>query len=226
MLLINRIKEWVTTVLGLVLLAGAGYLLFLGKITAGEFLAFLPVCIGLFWAKNSFITDMLKPGKGTAAVLLLLMLTSTACHTSRTIATPPSVTSSSSINNISDGGETQQGYTKPDSSSIKALLYCDSLGNVQMKYIAELLMGNAVKPKVSIKDNYIYLQCKIDSAQVYNKYSRFYRSKTDTVTQTEYLPGVTTNELTWAQSTMVKLGWLFIASVILFILYIVYKRKF
>jgi len=184
----KRLKEWITTLIGLALLAGAGFMLYKGKITTGEFTAFLPVCLGLFWAKNSFITDLTKIGKGGAAVILVL-LTLTACRTSRLPAAPslPTTTSSSSANTTTSGGETQNGYTKPDSASIKALMACDSLGNVYIKQIASLQTGHSVKPSVSIQDNYIYLKCDVDSLAVYNKWLRFYDTTSDTASSIQVL---------------------------------------
>ena len=82
-MLLDRLKEWITSLLGLLLLAGAGYLLYLGKITMGEFSAFMPVCLGLLWAKNSFITDIFK-AKGGAVLLILLWAMSATCHASPT----------------------------------------------------------------------------------------------------------------------------------------------
>lgn len=227
-MLVKRIKEWITTVLGMILLAGSAFLTYKGTITIGEFTAFLPVCMGLLWAKNSFITDLTKLGKGGAAVITLLLITSTGCRTQLGSAPPvsPISTSSSSASTVSSGGERQEGYTKPDSASIKALLYCDSIGNVQMRYIAKLESGRNVKPEMKIKDNYIYLKCTVDSAEVWNKWSRFREQKSDTVTETRYLPGEVTNVLTWFQKFMIKLGWAFTLSFVLFVLWILYKLKF
>jgi len=226
-MIVKRLKEWITTVLGLLLLAGACFLLYQGKITAGEFTAFLPVAIGLFWAKNSFITDMFKRGSG-AAVLLLMLVIAGGCRTQKppVAPIPPTVSTTTATNNTTSGGTEQSGYTKPDSSSLKALVACDSLGNVYIKEIAELKAGRNVKPSVKIKDNFIYVKCEVDSAAVFNKWSRFYVTQSDTSNKIEYLPGTVTNELTWLQELLVKLGWLFIASVVTFLIYLVIKLKF
>lgn len=226
-MLLKRFKEWITTLLGLALAAAAGYMLFIGKITAAEFTAFLPICIGLIWAKNSFLTDIFKRGSGGAALVLIAIVTMTGCRTPK-IPAPvlPSIISNSSTNNVSSGGTAQAGYTKPDSASIKALMACDSLGNVYIRTIADLQMGHNVKPSIQVKDNYIYLKCNVDSLAVYEKWLRFYNSTSDTVTQVQYLPGTVTNELKWYQKLLIKLGWLFCGSVLLGIAYIVYKLKF
>lgn len=54
-----------------------------------------------------------------------------------------------------------------DSASIKALLECDSLGNVHIKEITELKAGLMVKPSIKLVDNYITTECKVDSFLVY-----------------------------------------------------------
>lgn len=225
-MLIKRFKEWITTLLGLLLLAGAGFMLYKGKITTGEFTAFMPVCLGLFWAKNSFITDLTKLGRGGAAVILVL-LALTACRTTKIPAVPtlPATTSSSSTNTATSGGETQNGYTKPDSASIKALVACDSLGNVYIRQIASLQTGHSVKPSVTVKDNYITLKCEVDSLAVYNKWLRFYNQTSDTLIQVKTLPGTVTNELTWLQTFLVKLGWAFVGFIVLLAGYIFLRFK-
>jgi hypothetical protein len=47
------VKNWKSTVVGVGLLVGAGAFLWFGKITMGEFTAFVPVCAGFIWVKDS-----------------------------------------------------------------------------------------------------------------------------------------------------------------------------
>jgi hypothetical protein len=163
-----------------------------------------------------------------AAVLLLMFLLTGGCRTQRGSVAPilPAVISSTSTSNITSGGTEQAGYTKPDSASIKALMACDSLGNVYIRQIASLQMGQNVKPSIQVKDNYIYLKCNVDSLAVYEKWLRFYNRTSDTINQVKYLPGEVTNELTWLQSLLIKLGWIFIACLVTGAIYIVIKLKF
>lgn len=70
------INNWKTSVLGLVLLAFAGVLVWFGKITWGEFVAFIPTVAALLWAKDTFLTDMFKKGSGGAAVILIMLMMS------------------------------------------------------------------------------------------------------------------------------------------------------
>lgn len=159
--------------------------------------------------------------------LLLLIAVLSGCRTPRTIQPVlPSVINSSFSNSVTSGGENQQGYTKSDSASLKALVACDSLGNVYIRQIAALQMGHNVKPSIEIRDNYIYLKCEVDSLAVYNKWLRFYDATSDTASTIQYLPGTVTNELSWTQKLMIKLGWLFVASIVTFLIYLMYKIKF
>lgn len=71
-------------------------------------------------------------------------------------------------------------FTKPDSSSIIALIKCDSLGNAYLSEIKELKIGRVTSPEIKIRNNYIYLKCKVDSMAVYNSLYKRYESIRDT----------------------------------------------
>ena len=160
-------------------------------------------------------------------VLALLMLTFVSCRTAKHIpqAQPGSVIKSSSSSSVIAGGETQTGYTKPDSASMKVLLACDSLGNEYIRQIADMKAGLRVKPSVEIRNNFIYVKCEVDSLAVYTKWQRFYKATSDTSNKIEYLPGELTNHLTWFQKLLIKFGWVFIASIALFVIYLIMKFK-
>ncbi len=227
-MLLKRFKEWITTLVGLALLAGAGLMLYTGKISTGEFLAFLPVCIGLIWAKNSFLTDIFKKGGGAAAFLIIAVLLVSSCRVTKPPVAPvipPAVVNTSSTVNTSSGGTAQQGYTEPDSASIIALVACDSTGKIYLKTIEQLKAGNNVKPEIKIRDNYITLKCVVDSAQVWVKWDRFSTKVSDTVRTVQYLPGTVTNQLTWFQKTMVGSGYVLWAIVALFVILGIFKLK-
>lgn len=71
-------------------------------------------------------------------------------------------------------------FTKPDSSSIIALIRCDSLGNAYLSEIKELKIGRSTTPEVRVKDNYIYLKCRVDSMAVFQSYFKRFESSKDT----------------------------------------------
>lgn len=74
------IKNWKTSVIGIVLLAFAGVLVWFQKITLGEFTAFLPTVFGLLWVKDTFVSSMFNKGGG-AAVIAIMLLTLNSCVT-------------------------------------------------------------------------------------------------------------------------------------------------
>lgn len=53
-----------------------------------------------------------------------------------------------------------------DSAGFLSLLECDSLGMVRIKQIEQFYAGQFIQPKVIIKDNYLKVDCKIDSAKI------------------------------------------------------------
>lgn len=70
-------------------------------------------------------------------------------------------------------------YSKPDSASIEALIKCDSAGNAYIAEIQQLKAGKYTVPQVRMKDNIVYLDCNVDSAAVYLKMSKQFRSEID-----------------------------------------------
>lgn len=48
-------KNWITSLLGLLLLIGGAYLVYTGKINFTEYTAFIPTCFLLFRAKDSLL---------------------------------------------------------------------------------------------------------------------------------------------------------------------------
>ena len=54
-----------------------------------------------------------------------------------------------------------------DSSGLRALLECDSLGQVRIKQIQNFYQGQFVKPAVKVEHNILRVDCKVDSAKIY-----------------------------------------------------------
>lgn len=71
---------------------------------------------------------------------------------------------------------------KRDTATIKALMKCDSLGNVYIEQISELKLGNKVKPEIQIIDNIITLDCIVDSISIYLMWKERYIEKADSTT--------------------------------------------
>jgi hypothetical protein len=57
----------------------------------------------------------------------------------------------------------------PDSASIKALLECDSTGQVYLKQLMELKSGKYIKPQIKLVDNIIEVAAKVDSMAIYHE---------------------------------------------------------
>jgi len=57
---------------------------------------------------------------------------------------------------------------RADSASLRALLECDSLGRVRVRELLSLkASGRIPPPTLSIKDNVIHVQAKVDSMSIY-----------------------------------------------------------
>ena len=97
-----------------------------------------------------------------AFVTILLMLFFVSCKTQAPIARTDTVTKTIIKERVRD---TTIFIT--DSAGFRALLECDSLGQVRVKQIQDFYAGQFVKPKIVIKDNYIKLDCQIDSAKIF-----------------------------------------------------------
>lgn len=55
-----------------------------------------------------------------------------------------------------------------DSSWLKALLECDSMGNVHVRELQAYAQGkHIVAPKIGVKDNVLIAECKVDSFGVF-----------------------------------------------------------
>ncbi len=100
-----------------------------------------------------------------------------------------------------------------DSAGFKALLECDSLGMVRVKQIQNFYAGQFVRPKVVVKDNYIKLDCKVDSAKIYASWKE---RDTVKVTSTSQTIVVKENYITGFQWAQIWAGRVFILLVLLY----------
>lgn len=108
-----------------------------------------------------------------------------------------------------------------DEASIQALLECDSLGNVRMRQITQLMAGQYVKPSVVIKDRWLTAKCIIDSARVYVAWKETHvrESSVKTIEVPVEVP------LSWWKSTMIKAGYVSTGILILVLIIFLYKKK-
>ena len=95
---------------------------------------------------------------------------------------------------------------QPDSASIKALLECDSVGNVLLKRIAEYEAGKHVNPpKLDIQDNVLTAMVKVDSFGIFMTFRERYVERTDFM-ESQEREIVYVNRLTGWQKFRVRLG--------------------
>lgn len=93
-----------------------------------------------------------------------------------------------------------------DSASIKALLECDSVGNVLLKQIAAYEAGAHVQPpQIDIQDNVLTATAKVDSFGIFMKFRERYVEKTDYM-ESQGTQVVEVNRLTGWQKFRVRLG--------------------
>ena len=93
-----------------------------------------------------------------------------------------------------------------DSASIKALLECDSVGNVLLKQIAEYEAGKHVNPpKLDIQDNVLTAMVKVDSFGIFMTFRERYVERTDFM-ESQEREIVYVNRLTGWQKFRVRLG--------------------
>jgi hypothetical protein len=147
-----------------------------------------------------------------ALVLLILVLVFNGCKTTSEIAQSDTITKTVVIETIRDTTV----YIS-DSSGFRALLECDSLGQVRVKQITDFYAGQFVKPTIVIKDNFVNVACKIDSGAVYVAMKNRYESK-EVYASTVVIEKV--NYLTWWQWFQVYgfrvYAWLTVLAVLLF----------
>lgn len=91
-----------------------------------------------------------------------------------------------------------------DSSAIRALIECDSIGNAHIRRILELENGSRVEaPKLSITDNILKATAQVDSQAIYLALKDTYTTQTKETVKTQI---VEVNVLTWWQKLWCTLG--------------------
>jgi len=113
-----------------------------------------------------------------------------------------------------------------DSSSIQALIKCDSAGQAYLAEIQSMRLGRLVKPSLKLNNSMLTVDCKVDSAAIYLAWNeRFEQVNTDTsVSKSRSVP---VNYVTKWQLTQIWLGRIFMVSLVILLVLIfnVYLRK-
>jgi hypothetical protein len=158
----------------------------------------------------------------TVILSLLVLLLGSCCTQKRCERLyPPAGNQESSHDSVSVSDRDSVSYIPQDSSWLKAYLECDAHGKVLLKQIAGYEAGKNVSiPRVSIHDNVLTAECKVDSVEVYNRlYSKYSHSNKTTVKV--YTKEV--NKLTPLQLWMILLCKIESAILFLIIVYVLIK---
>jgi hypothetical protein len=105
-------------------------------------------------------------------------------------------------------------YIPPDQATAKALLECDSTGQVLLKQVETLQGKLNAKANIRIMDNIIIADCICDSLNIYLQLKDKYQTTTTNTIETKIQ--LVEKELKWWQKTLLWTG-----AIALFILFIV-----
>lgn len=116
---------------------------------------------------------------------------------------------------------------KADSSLLRALIECDSLGQAHLKQLLEYERGDRLPPPaVDITNNVLTAKAHVDSMAIYLQLKDRYTERnkiqriTRTITQT-----VEVNRLTWWQTLFYRAGQILTAALIMGAVIKIYKLK-
>lgn len=109
-----------------------------------------------------------------------------------------------------------------DSAGFRAALICDSMGQIRVKQVEQYYAGLFVKPKIVIKDNFIKVDCRIDSGAVYVAWKQRTEATEQTITTVTVPPPV--NYVTGWQYAQIYMGRLLMALILIYVGIKVLKR--
>jgi hypothetical protein len=154
-----------TTIIGLIVLAVAIYALFAKLITGGEFASILPFVLLLFRVKDTVLSSFGGPAsydKSAVVLIALSLATLSGCSYEKQLAKwatriPAKIVVKDSTVTIHTKTTKDRIVKVPgDSSSIQALIKCDSAGNAYVSEILQLKTQNGML-LLKIKDNKLYV---------------------------------------------------------------------
>ena len=113
-------------------------------------------------------------------------------------------------------------YEQPDKAWLKGWLECDSVGQVLLREL-EIERGRNITPHIKIVNDTIYVECKTDSLERLLKI-RDLEIKMLKEMQTEVVVEVE-KELSWWETTQMKMGQLFMIAIAVLIIITVIKQR-
>ena len=113
-------------------------------------------------------------------------------------------------------------YEQPDKAWLKGWLECDSAGQVLLREL-EIERGRNITPHIKIVNDTIYVECKTDSLELLLKLKdqmimELQQSKTIKTVEVE-------KELSWWETTQMKMGQLFMIAIAVLIIITVIKQR-
>lgn len=113
-------------------------------------------------------------------------------------------------------------YEQPDKAWLKGWLECDSVGQVLLREL-EIERGRNITPHIKIVNDTIYVECKTDSLELLLKLKdqmimELQQSKTIETVEVE-------KELSWRETTQMKMGQLFMIAIAVLIIITVIKQR-
>lgn len=113
-------------------------------------------------------------------------------------------------------------YEQPDKAWLKGWLECDSAGQVLLREL-EIERGRNITPHIKIVNDTIYVECKTDSLELLLKLKdqmimELQQSKTIETIEVE-------KELSWWETTQMKMGQLFMIAIAVLIIITVIKQR-
>lgn len=113
-------------------------------------------------------------------------------------------------------------YEQPDKAWLKGWLECDSAGQVLLREL-EIERGRNITPHIKIVNDTIYVECKTDSLELLLKLKdqmimELQQSKTIETVEVE-------KELSWWETTQMKMGQLFMIAIAVLIIITVIKQR-
>jgi hypothetical protein len=115
-------------------------------------------------------------------------------------------------------------YIPPDQATVKALLECDSTGQVLIKQIETLQGKLNAKANIRIVDNTIIADCICDSLNIYMQLKDRYQTTTVNATETKVM--WMEKELKWWQKMLLWIGGISLIAIVIGSILTLKKRIF
>lgn len=114
--------------------------------------------------------------------------------------------------------------TKEDSSTFSAELRIDSTGQVSLGNAKTTAGDHLEEPKVSIEGNKITVDCHARAQKLFYEWKETFIKNQKTKTITNTITVEVEKELTNLQHTMIGMGWVLSACILIFVLGLVIKK--